>query len=451
MRGSAIWLALLCLLVGAVAADPGETQTKPKSLKIVEVLDVAPVWSGHPVGFALLTCGRRQFVAFYDADRRLTVAARAIDSRDWRLVRLPTRVGWDSHNYVTMTADDDGFLHLSGNMHCVPLVYFRTTKPYDVASFERVPAMTGRNEKRCTYPRFLRGARGELIFTYRDGSSGNGDQVFNVYDLKGRTWRRLMDEPLFSGQGKMNAYYQGPVRDKEGVFHVCWVWRDTPDCATNHHLCYARSRDLVRWETSAGKPLAIPITLGTAEVVDPVPPGGGMINGNTKIGFDTQGRVVLSYHKFDAGGNTQIYNARRESGAWRIYQTSDWDWRWEFHGGGTIRFGVGLGPVTLQPDGTLTQAYRTRGHGSGTWLLDEATLRPAGKAPRRERLPGEIGRLESKHPGMEVRRADDLGTSDEPGVRYILRWETLPSNRDRPHPGDPPPPSTLKLYKLRRP
>ena len=75
-------------------------------------------------------------------------------------------------------------------------------------------------------------------------------------------------------------------------------------------------------------------------------------------------------------------------------------------------------------------------------------LRPKGKAPRRGRLPGEIGRVESRHPGMAVRRKADLGTPDEPGVQYILRWETLPSNRDRPHPGKPPEPSMLRVYKV---
>src|SRR5262245_11412001 len=37
---------------------------------VVEALDVAPVWAAHPVGFGLLTHGGRQFVAFYDAERR---------------------------------------------------------------------------------------------------------------------------------------------------------------------------------------------------------------------------------------------------------------------------------------------------------------------------------------------------------------------------------------------
>ena len=49
-------------------------------------------------------------------------------------------------------------------------------------SFKRIPDLVDQNEKIYPYPHFLRGPRGELIFTYRDGRSGNGDQYFNVYD-----------------------------------------------------------------------------------------------------------------------------------------------------------------------------------------------------------------------------------------------------------------------------
>ncbi len=461
------------------------------ALPEAQALDIAPVWSGHPVGFALLTVGRRQYVAFYDADRKMTVAARSLDGRQWQMVRLPSVLGWDSHNYVTMAVDAKGHLHVSGNMHCVPLVYFRTERPGDIESFRPEPAMVGRNEQRCTYPRFLRGPAGELIFTYRDGRSGNGEQYFNVYDPAGQSWRRLIDSPLFSGEGKMNAYFVGPVQDTSGVFHVCWVWRNTPDCATNHDLCYARSKDLVRWETSDGRPLALPITLAKAEVVDPVPPGGGIINGNTKIGFDGQGRPVISYHKFDAQGRTQLYNARREADGWRIYQTSRWDYRWQFEGGGTIRFEIGFGPVVARADGSLTQSWHHIKHGSGTWTLDPQTLQPidprkaatqaerdksvgeksvgekatadkargeksepvGAAAPRsapRGRLPKSFHQVESDWPEMEVRTAEDLG-QPEGDVRYVLRWETLPSNRDRPRPPPLPPPSMLRLYEIARP
>ncbi|MCD6304492.1 MAG: BNR repeat-containing protein, partial [Planctomycetes bacterium] len=301
------------LFSSAISAVLPAWLARGAELKVRRVLDVSPVWPGQPVGFCLLTVGRRQFAAFYDDQRRMTVAARTIDSRSWRFVRLPERLGWDSHNYVTMTADKEGYLHLAGNMHCTALKYYRTRRPWDIATFQRVEKMVGPRERRCTYPRFFRGPGGRLIFTYRDGSSGNGDQVYNVYQPKTRTWRRLLDTPLTAGRGKMNAYLRGPVAGPDGWWHVCWVWRDTPDCKTNHDLSYARSRDLVHWRTAAGEPVELPMTIKTPGlIVDPVPPGGGIINGNTAIGFDAAGRVIVSYHKFDEAGKTQLYNARLE-------------------------------------------------------------------------------------------------------------------------------------------
>ena len=441
-------LTACCLLLLVFSVAHGGEPPKPWTA--AESVDVAPVWSGHSVGFALVTDGDEQFIAYYDADRRMTVASRRLDSTEWTTTVLPSSVKWDSHNYVTMAFDSEEQLHLCGNMHCVPLIYFRTTSPRDVTSLERVPSMVGKSENRCTYPRFLTGADGELIFTYRDGSSGNGNQIWNVLQPETKTWKRLLDEPLFSGEGKMNAYFVGPERDGDGMFHICWVWRDTPDCATNHDLCYARSRDLVDWETSDGKPLSLPITLATAEVVDPVPPGGGIINGNTRIGFDTRGRVILSYHKHDADGHTQIYSARRQDDGWEITRASDWDYHWDFQGGGSIIFEIRVGAVSVTDDGQLVQSHSHAKRRGGRWLLDPSTLKPTGPAPREPSYPAALGRIESKFPGMQIRRAADSGGVDDERVRYLLQWETRAANRDRPYPGDPPPPGMLRVHKLVR-
>ncbi len=103
-------IQFLCLGLLSVAADDSHPI-------IEDLLDIMPVWSGHPVGFTLLTQPPRQYAAFYDAERRMTVAVRTLDTPNWQFVRLPEAVGWDSHNSVTMTIDDDGYIHLSGNMH----------------------------------------------------------------------------------------------------------------------------------------------------------------------------------------------------------------------------------------------------------------------------------------------------------------------------------------------
>ncbi len=418
---------------------------------LVERVDVEPVWSGHPVGCDLLTEGDLQFAAYYDAERNLVVAKRKLDEKEWTFKRLPTKIGWDSHNYVTMTLDRDKFLHVSGNMHCVPLIYFRSEKPLDIESLAQVASMTGENEKRCTYPRFVTGPNKELLFTYRDGSSGNGNQIWNIYDPDKKIWSRLLDKPLFDGQGKMNAYFHPPVVGPDGFYHMTWVWRNTPDCATNHDISYARSKDLRHWENSRGEPYKLPITLETGEIIDPVPVKGGLLNPLQRIGFDLDGRVVVSYSKYDTAGNFQICNARLESDGWKSYQTSDWDYRWEFSGGGSIIGEVGFGPVEIE-NGKLTQSYSHAKKGGGRWLLDSATLKPIGKAPSPVRWPKEIGKVELDFPGVQGRSAwddADQGKPYEKGqIRYTMRWESLPTNRDRPHPTTPPP-SLLRVFKLR--
>ena len=424
---------------------------------VAEVLDIAPVWAGHPVDFALLTDPERalQYVAYYDKDRRMTVASRRLDSKQWTYMPVPERkggtsatTGWDSHNYIAIALDSAGQLHLAGNMHCHPLLYARTTVPGDIATLKRIDRMLPDREARVTYPRFLRGPKDELIFAYRDGQSGKGADLYNLYDPATQAWRRLFDQPLFDGQGKMSAYSMGPVQDATGIYHLTWVWRDSPDAGTNHDVSYARSRDLVHWEDSSGKPMTLPITLANGEIVDPVPARGGAINGNTKIGFDAENRVVVSYIKYDAAGKTQAYVARRAPAGWTIVQVSDWDYRWEINGGGSLSFEVGVGGIRLLPNGNLGFSCSHPKAGSKTFQLDPKTLRPVGFYSPPPATPAGLRRLESAFPGMRVRWDDDTGKSPEKNVRYLLRWEALPPNRDKPREGEIPPPSMLRVYKL---
>ena len=63
-----VGMVVLSSLLSATAAkdDPGH-RPLAETTKTVRTLDIAPVWSGHPIGFALRTTGKRQLVAFYDA------------------------------------------------------------------------------------------------------------------------------------------------------------------------------------------------------------------------------------------------------------------------------------------------------------------------------------------------------------------------------------------------
>lgn len=440
-------LSFACVgMPGAMHADQGATSR----YLIAESMDIAEVPADFPVGYCLLTTSSAQYVAYYDRERRMTVASRALDSAQWRYQTLPSKVGWDSHNYITMTLDTGGHLHVSGNMHCDELVYFRTEKPGDVTSLKSA-AMTGALENRVTYPAFLTDHQGRLVFTYRHGGSGNGINLYNVYDPGTRTWKRLLDQALFDGEGQCNAYPNGPVRGPDGWFHVTWLWRDTPDCATNHHLSYARSPDLLRWESAFGEKVGLPIRLEHKQLlVDPIPSGGGIINGGHRMFFDSKNQPIINYHKSDAAGNMQIYAARPGKKAWQSHVLTTWDKPVPFSGNGSMGFiGIKISGFTEAAPGLLAMTYQHKDHGNGRLIVDELSLLPVErKIPTLPDLPRQLNKPLSDFPGLGIQRSDSLGGCGDQTVRYMIQWESLGANRDRKPEGTIPPPSMLRLYKL---
>lgn len=417
----------------------------------VEGHEIAAVWAGQD-GYSLYTRGEDQFVAFYAADQSITVGHRRLGETDWTLSRVTEERNdpWDHHNRLTLTADRDGYLHLAGDMHVDPLNYFRTTDPLDVTAFERVESMVGRDEDRATYPSFLRGPDDELIFTYRDGRSGAGDWIYNVYDPEPRAWDRLLAEPLTQGGERANAYPTGPTLGPDGYYHLVWCWRDNPAAQTNHDLYYVRSEDLRDWETSDGRAVSLPIRFHDGELIDPVAPYGGLLNSRIFLGFDTRERVVVSYMKFDPDGNTQLYNARREADGWTIYETSDWGYRYTFGGKGSLGTPLRFDGVAVEPDGRLSQTYEHPKYGTGKWILDGESLEPVEWLSPWHRYPESLGTVRADHPHLQVNWAEDSGAG--PGDdQYALRWEGRDPQYGRDAEQDEaPPPTPLQWYRFER-
>ncbi len=446
------YLVTVALAAAAVLA-PAAARTVPPSARssppaatagaAVAASAIDRIWSGHSARFALTVTRDRIFVGYYDANRQLTVASRPRAADAWTYHKLDSWVGWDSHNYIAMAVDAAGQLHVSGNMHGDPLVYYRTAVAGDVRTLARVPVMVeAKVERRMTYPIFLRDGAGRLVYKYRDGGSGNGNEIYNVYDTAAGRWSHLLQTPLTDGQGLRNAYFMGPVLGPDKRFHIAWVWRETPMAETNHDLSYARSSDLVHWERADGNPLSLPIRLATAEIVDPVPVGGGMINNNTIVGFDPAGRAMITYHKFDARGDTQIYVARHDGRRWTIAQVSDWKgFRWDFRGGGSLESRLFVkGAVPLGPDRIGVSVIRD---GKPIdFVLDARTLVRLEERPGTllaERLAGTI----ATPAGMMLNTVED---GDGSGI--ALAWPTRPPHRDLPS-VDIPDPTVLHLIMPR--
>ncbi|MEK8131871.1 BNR-4 repeat-containing protein [Paenibacillus filicis] len=428
-----------------------ESSAKPL-FKVKQVTEVAPAFAGNPVGLSWLTYGGYQYVAFYDPDRQLTVGKRDLTSTAWQFHKLDEYVALDAHNYVTLTVDSEGYLHMSGNMHVDPLKYWRTAIPGDIDSFVRISSMVGTEESSVTYPLFMKLPDGRLLFSYRNGSSGNGNQLINVYNTASRTWSRFLAAPMFDGESLRSAYTSATKLGPDGKFHMGWVWRDTPGAETNSRLSYAQSPDLQNWTASSGQPVQLPITYARGEVVDPVQPKSGMLN-NVKLGFDSAGRPVLTYIKFDREGDTQIYSSRRNAAGWQSYQMTDWTGRWDFNGGGSLPNLISMGSVEyMGPELGLWMKFSHTGQPGGgrqqAYLLDEATLQP--KAQPVLIYPDEVGKVQSAIPGMKVNLLEDYSQLQSSGKVFLLRWETLDAARDIVKLEDLPRDQKLQLIELEK-
>ena len=456
-----------------------ESQDEETSATIVDQIDVAPVWSVHRTGPPqLLTRDGRQYVAYYDEDRFLTLAQRELGSRHWKNYRFPVQMGWQtgSHARLSIALDRQGYIHLTcyrrGLLQEPPMpprpIYYRSLAPHSIDEFERLYMVS--EAERTDYPTFIT-VNDTIYFSFRDGGSGQGDQHFYRYDEQQRRWERLFDTPLLDGRGEMNAYVYGggfPVFGPDGRWHLLWMWRDTPDHATNHSLSYARTvgKDLTQWETAGGNPVEPPFTIENTELlVDDAPPGGGLSNPLKALSWDSMQQVVVSYHRFDESGYSQVYNARFEGGRWMAIPSTDWDFVWgeTYTGRGALNIAgtIRLSPIRPAGNGKLKQHVWNREVEATIVVLDEESLQPIGKeVPRTAQWRKSLTRPESgfriepipdlRRTGgpMQVELIPDSGGSDVAETSYYLRWEHGGANRDRPVPEPWPAPTMLRVYKV---
>ena len=307
--------AALCACSGAVRRQDG-----------VRVVDVGEGWADNSVNAvvfrrnSLASHAGVQYIAFYDKDARVVLGKRRQGASEWQL--HPTQYrgnARDAHNSISIIVDGKGILHAAWDHHNNRLHYARGTAPGALA-LGAEEQMTGRDEASVSYPEFYRRPDGSLLFLYRDGGSGRGNLVVNRYDPAAGNWQRLQ-ENLISGEGQRNAYWQA-FPDASGTLHLSWVWRESPDVASNHDLAYARSRDGGQtWERSSGERYALPITAASAEYAVRIPQHSELIN-QTSMSADSKGNPVIASYWRDAGSQVPQYRVVAHDGkAWSSHDT----------------------------------------------------------------------------------------------------------------------------------
>lgn len=323
-------VVICCLFVSGTGIADAQT-----------ISTVAEGWAGNSVNAVIFRKNSiaswqgYQFIAFYDQEKNVVLGKRKLGSAVWDTRKTQYQGdATDAHRSISLIVDGAGYLHLSWNHHGNALNYVKSLAPASLELGEKT-AMTGRKEDNVTYPEFYTLAGGDLLFLYRDGSSGNGNLMINRYELKTGRWIQVQDG-LIDGEGKRNAYWQ-MATDARGVIHLSWVWRESPDVASNHDMCYARSADGGKtWEKSDGEKYRLPITLATAEYACHIPQQSELIN-QTSMFADKEGRPFIATYWREAGQDVPQYHV--------IYKATAEGWK-------TVNLGFRKTAFSLSGTGT---------------------------------------------------------------------------------------------------
>jgi hypothetical protein len=228
-----------------------------------------------------------------------------------------------------------------------------------------------------------------------------------------------------SGDETRSAYHKWQ-KDSEGWFHFIWMWRWTPEVATSHQICYARTPDLLHWENAAGEKVILPFRPDNEKViVDGTPSLGGMHNSRYNLYLTADDEPRIAYVKYDEEGFTQIYMALFRDGEWFSKKISDWDFRWKFHGGGAdMSMGGRFNFLGVTEEGTLVIDWKTETGNSGYYLVDQETLEQVDeKAVIMLDYPESVNNEITGIPDMRVRLVMDRGKSPGKNITYLLKWE----------------------------
>jgi len=376
----------------AVSGDPAGTA------RVIPIAGAA--WAGSSVNVvanirqSVYTHGRTQFAAFYDADRFMVLARRSLDAGQWETRRTAYRGNAaDAHNSISLVADGAGVLHVAWDHHVSPLNYARGVAPGSIELGPR-QAMTGRLESRVTYPQFSRLPGGDLLFLYRAGSSGRGSLVLNRYAVATDAWATVQTN-LIDGEDERSPYWDMTI-DSQGTLHLAWVWRESPDVATNHDICYARSSDEGRtWSHSNGTRVTIPITARTAEYAVRIPQNSNLMN-SPAITADDEGRpYVTTYWSPAPGAPPRFHVVHHDGTGWRNIEGPARSDVFTLSGGGTKAPPISRAAVLVERTGQASRihlVYRDSGPagrgrvtaatqerpGAPTWTVQNLTAEPVG-------------------------------------------------------------------------
>lgn len=435
---SCIVVFYLSFFIGAFSAS--NAQEVAANVRLIPVEKGWAKNSVNTVSFrknSLVTYRDTQFIAFYDADRYMVLGKRKLGTTGWIISRTQYQGNAsDAHNSISIAVDGDGYLHVAWDHHNHPLRYAKSIAPLSLELGNKMP-MTGKVEGKVSYPEFYSLPKGDLLFFYRDGGSGQGNLVINKYNTAKQEWTQL-HQSLIDGEKERNAYWQA-CTDQQGVIHISWVWRESPDVASNHDLCYARSKDGgVTWEKSTGEKYNLPITAATAEYAFRIPQKSELIN-QTAMMADDKGNPFIATYWRDAVSNVPRYRVvYLDKKKWKLSTLESRNTPFSLTGMGSKRIPIARPQILVKGAGknaTVFVVFRDEERGSkvsvasvstikkGNWMVEDLTQTGVGSWEpsfdiEQWKLSGNLHLFV-----QNVEQVDGEGKGDLPAqMVYVLEW-----------------------------
>jgi len=298
---------------------------------------------------SLVTFQNYQYAAYYDAEQFVVLAKRKTGGKIWQVQKTQYKGdATDAHKSISIIVDGSGILHVAWGQHNNDLNYAKGVAPGALQLGEKM-AMVSEKENKVSYPEFYKLPEGDLLFFYRDGGSGNGNLMINRYSIKSKMWKRVQDG-MIDGEGKRNAYWQVAI-DKSGALHLSWVWRESPDVASNHDLCYAKSLDGgITWQKSTGEKYSLPIIESNAEYALKIPQKSELIN-QTSMYADEKGKVFIAGYWRDIPSEIPQYHLVFNDGnGWKVNKLSFRKTAFSLSGGGTKKIPISRPQIIVWPN-----------------------------------------------------------------------------------------------------
>lgn len=223
--------------------------------------------------------GLYQVVAYYNHLRQFCVASREYNGTSWSefiYKKLDEYIGYDGHKYLAVCISDDGIIHYTGGYHNQPLIYYKSSSPYNINTLQKTTMVSEKDEDNTTYPHFEK-VNGELLFfyrqTYNDGNEKNIEYI-NTY-ING-AWKRkvALFNDISANKIETPVYCYNLVGDYPytiynnltGYYELFFTWR-TYLSDYNNQLCYVKTKDFVTYYNYANEVVAVPFIDSESNII----------------------------------------------------------------------------------------------------------------------------------------------------------------------------------------